>query len=326
MRRAQAVEELSGGHRPLRLRMSRIHAPALTYFDEVQRSHSIREAARRLNVASSAVNRQILQLEAEIGAQLFERASGGLKLTAAGRIFADHVANVIEDLERANGDLDALSRARDEGHVSLVAMHGLCQGLIPEAVEEIESSGRYSIGVSILEAHEITKALIVGHADLGLAFESDHCAAVQRIASARLKMGILVRADSPLLKLPAVDLADCRPSRIIIRKGHFPSRTRLLAILDEIGFSHPRLEADSLEVMKQLVLRGLGIAFTANLGLGDDIENDRLKHIPLKHGGQELYGELGLYTQKQRVLPAAGQTFAHCLIRMIENISSREAQ
>ncbi|MFX8976558.1 LysR family transcriptional regulator, partial [Acinetobacter baumannii] len=37
-----------------------IHAPAIHYFDMVRRCHSIREAARRLNVASSAVNRQIL--------------------------------------------------------------------------------------------------------------------------------------------------------------------------------------------------------------------------------------------------------------------------
>ena len=37
-----------------------------------------------MNVASSAVNRQILSLEAEIGTHLFDRLPAGLKLTAAG--------------------------------------------------------------------------------------------------------------------------------------------------------------------------------------------------------------------------------------------------
>ena len=55
----------------------RIHAAALLYFDAVRRAGSIREAARRLNVASSAVNRQILKLEAEVGAPLFDRLPGG---------------------------------------------------------------------------------------------------------------------------------------------------------------------------------------------------------------------------------------------------------
>ena len=62
----------------------RIHSAAIHYFDAVRRAGSIREAARRLNVASSAVNRQILKLEEEVGTPLFERTSAGLKLTASG--------------------------------------------------------------------------------------------------------------------------------------------------------------------------------------------------------------------------------------------------
>ena len=42
--------------------------PAIRYFDAMRRAKSIREAARQLNVASSAVNRQIIKLEEEVGA------------------------------------------------------------------------------------------------------------------------------------------------------------------------------------------------------------------------------------------------------------------
>ena len=44
-----------------------LHHRLLGYLDEVARSGSIRRAATRLNVASSAVNRQILSLEEEMG-------------------------------------------------------------------------------------------------------------------------------------------------------------------------------------------------------------------------------------------------------------------
>jgi DNA-binding transcriptional LysR family regulator len=47
-----------------------MHAAALRYVDEVARAGSIRQAAERLNVAASAVNRQILRLEADFGVQL----------------------------------------------------------------------------------------------------------------------------------------------------------------------------------------------------------------------------------------------------------------
>ena len=40
-----------------------LHSRLLKYLDEVARLGSIRKAALRLNVASSAINRQILALE-----------------------------------------------------------------------------------------------------------------------------------------------------------------------------------------------------------------------------------------------------------------------
>ena len=44
-----------------------LHSRGLRYFDMIRRRGSIREAARHLHVSSSAVNRQLLQLERELG-------------------------------------------------------------------------------------------------------------------------------------------------------------------------------------------------------------------------------------------------------------------
>ena len=44
-----------------------IHAAFLNYFVEVYRCGSIREASRKLSISSSAVNRQILKIEDELG-------------------------------------------------------------------------------------------------------------------------------------------------------------------------------------------------------------------------------------------------------------------
>src|SRR5271163_925606 len=89
---------------PMKPAKLRIHAASLRYFDAVRSAGSIREAARRLNVASSAVNRQILGLEAEVGVKLFERLSAGLRLTAAGEIVAHHVIGLLHDAERLESE------------------------------------------------------------------------------------------------------------------------------------------------------------------------------------------------------------------------------
>src|ERR1700722_18891995 len=102
----------------------RIHAPAIRYFDAVRKAGSIREAARGLNVASSAVNRQILKLEAELGSQLFERLPGGLKLSPAGEVFARHVAIVLRDAIRAESELNSLKGVKT-GRVEIIAVESL---------------------------------------------------------------------------------------------------------------------------------------------------------------------------------------------------------
>src|ERR1700730_14113630 len=67
---------------------SRLRPPRLlTYVDAVARYGSIRKAADGLNIASSALNRQILDLEADLGAPLFERLPRGVRMTSAGEGF-----------------------------------------------------------------------------------------------------------------------------------------------------------------------------------------------------------------------------------------------
>ena len=85
----------------------RIHSSAIRYFDAVRRAQSIREAARQLNVASSAVNRLIIKLEEEIGEPLFHRLPSGLVLTPIGEALARHVITVFQDLERTGAEIMA---------------------------------------------------------------------------------------------------------------------------------------------------------------------------------------------------------------------------
>src|ERR1700688_1008634 len=67
---------------------SRLRPPRLlTYVDAVARYGSIRKAAAALNIASSALNRQILDLEVDLGAPLFERLPRGVRVTSAGEAF-----------------------------------------------------------------------------------------------------------------------------------------------------------------------------------------------------------------------------------------------
>ena len=58
-------------------------------------------AARRLHVAQPALSRQIQDLEEELGVKLLERSTRGIKLTEAGKFFADEAVAVLARAEQA---------------------------------------------------------------------------------------------------------------------------------------------------------------------------------------------------------------------------------
>lgn len=60
------------------------------YFIAVAQTGSLRKAAEQLFISVSAVHRQIVLAEQELGIQLFERLNHGLRLTLAGELlYAD---------------------------------------------------------------------------------------------------------------------------------------------------------------------------------------------------------------------------------------------
>lgn len=292
----------------------RIHAASLHYFDAVRRAVSIREAARRLNVASSAVNRQILALEAEIGTPLFERLPEGLKLTAAGEILAHHVTGVLRDSERVQSELNAL-KGLQAGHVELVTLEGLCHRIVPDALAAMSARyPRVTVGVDIIGTNEIPAAITNGDAHLGLAFEVRPRPELRRIASVRFRLGAVVSPDSAVAKRSDVSFNELRDQPVILPKSNFANRGQLHPVMFQAGMTNRmRYEAGSIDLMKQLVSRGLGVAYMTRAGIETELEAGQLVHVKLRHGRGYIHSELGLYARADTHLSIAAEMFAHYL-------------
>lgn len=300
-----------------------IHAPAIHYFDMVRRCHSIREAARRLNVASWAVNRQILKLEDEIGAPLFDRLPGGLRLTGAGEIFARHVTVVLQDMERVRSELDALQGLRT-GHVEIATIEAVTSDLLPCVLKAMRE--RYpdiTVGVTLLGSQAIPEAVSSGAVDLGLAFALPRSADLQQVSVGHFRLGAIVSPQHPLARHQAIAFADCVEHGLIMAKSEL-SIHHLLAPLQR-RLREPRravLESSSLELSRQLARRGLGVAFQTRLGIEADIAQGELRFLPLKDNGG-IHSDLGLYVRTGRYLPVAVGALAR---QIAEEVRLRERE
>ncbi|RFA28418.1 LysR family transcriptional regulator [Alkalilimnicola ehrlichii] len=301
-------------------RKLRIHAPAIVYFDSVRRAGSIREAARRLNVASSAVNRQILKLEEEIGAPLFERLPRGLKLTAAGEIFARHAIVVLQDTERVRSELDALKGLRT-GHVEVATVEGVTHDLLPRVIQAMrEQYPKVTLGVATMGSQAIPNAIASGTADLGLAFALPRTDELRQLAVGRFRLGAVVAPDHPLAGLAEVRFATCAEHTLILAKPELSIYHLLKRTLDAVGGSRGAIESSSVELSKELALRGMGVAFQTRIGIERELAAGTLVHIPLI-ANAPIYSDLGVYVRAERALPVAVDAFARLLA---EQIGERE--
>ena len=80
-------------------------------FVQVAESQSVTGAASRLNLAPSAVSRRLRDLEARLGAQLLSRTTRRMSLTEAGEVFYRRAAQILRDLDEAEGEITDATHA-----------------------------------------------------------------------------------------------------------------------------------------------------------------------------------------------------------------------
>src|SRR5262249_56490696 len=108
----------------------------LRSFAHVARQGWIRKAAEALSVASSAVNRQILRLEDEIGVPLFERSRSGVRPTPAGELLLRHVRETQNEFQRARAEIASLS-GTGSGTVRIVSLESVVARGLPQILAAI---------------------------------------------------------------------------------------------------------------------------------------------------------------------------------------------
>jgi DNA-binding transcriptional LysR family regulator len=262
----------------------------LEYLDEVARSGSIRKAAEKLNVASSAVNRQILSLEAELGTPLFLRLPRKLMLTAAGEIMIRHVRQTLREMKGVRRRIEELKGLR-RGEITLAIMSGLAANMVPSVAAEFRrSSPRVKLGLRLLPTgREIMVAVLAGEAQLGLGFDFPRDPGLRVLASGVGRLGAVMAPDHPLASRGLLGLNDCLDYPLIFADESMAIRP----YLDE-AFSaamiqvEPSLETNSIEVMRHSAMLEQAITFLTPFDIEWEKGAGRLVYVPVR----ELRGRL----------------------------------
>jgi DNA-binding transcriptional LysR family regulator len=279
-----------------------MHAAVLRYFDHVARQGSIRKAAETLSVASSAVNRQILRLEDEIGVPLFERSRSGVQPTAAGELLLRHVRETQNEFQRARAEIASLGGAVS-GTVRIISLESMLARFLPQVVAEM-AARHPQVNFTVLTVHpsEIAEALRSGDSDFGVLFVDNRLSGVEVVAEFRTTVGALMRPDHPLAGARTLTLTDCARHPVIMLNDRWLLDPIMTAEFAESGARLvPRIVSNSIEFMRQAITRGLGIGFVTPIGFLDEIRRGELVHVPLAEPGLAS-SRIGILVPRQRRL------------------------
>jgi DNA-binding transcriptional LysR family regulator len=283
------------------------HLRFLHYIDTVARCGSIRAAAEKLHVASSAVNRRVQDLEEELGTPLFERLPRGVRLTAAGELFLGYARRRQADLDQVRSQIEDLEGMR-RGQVTLAASQALAPAFLPQAIHAFQTlRPGIAFDVKVLDRERAVDAVTDFAADLGLIFNPPDLRGLAVLAQARQRTCALVAPDHPLAGRASVRLKDCLAYPIALPDSSLSGRSVLEDLFEQSSAQpHPPLVSNSYEMMRGYAREAGGVSFQIEIGAGPSAG---AVAIPIAERGLPS-GRLVLVALRDRVLPVAAAAFA----------------
>lgn len=299
-----------------------MHAAALFYFREVARLGSIRRAAGQLNVAASAINRQILKLEDEFGGPLFDRLPAGMRLTVAGTLLLQHITATIEGYGRVRAAIDDLREARS-GHVTIAALDSLLVDFLPRALARFDRDfPAINHTVLAVAPAEIAQMVSDGAVDIGLTFVSPLPASVHFIAEVPAPIGVIMPVDHPLTSRLSVTFDEARSYPVLDQAGPLPRGADIDADFSQFKtLLKPKITSNSIQMIRVCIELGLGIAFFTRLGFLNEIDRGEIAWRPLTSPGVNAL-RIGLITPANREPSPPAAQLAKSLIDDLRRLSS----
>lgn len=296
------------------------HLRILRYVDEVARCGSIRKAADQLNVTSSAVNRRIIDLEEELGAQLFERRARGVRLTAAGEVFVNFLREHDGDVERMKSQIEDLRGLR-RGTVRVACSQALALDFLPREIAAFRKQySSVSFDVKVLDHEKAVAALAAYDVDLLLVFRPPFLANFQPLMTLEQRLVAVMHAKHPLGAKKTLRLRDCTAYPVALVERGFGGRQ----LLDEFcARTNLRFriaaESNSFELLRSLV--GYGEVISFQIQIGAPAANNKLGMITREIDDRDVpRANLVLGQLRGRNLPVPTAVFADQLARSLNGM------
>ena len=265
-------------------------------------SGSFTAAGEKLHVSQSAISRQILLLEEELGEPVFHRIGRRIRITPAGESLLQLSNRVFQDLSET---VSAISDKQESlrGAIRLVGGMTVCLYVFPALLAEVRRAHpNLDLKVTVGSAERSIAMLRSGAGDLGLITLPVEASDLVSVPVLREELLLITYPAHPLARKRQVTPGDLtRQPFILFETGSITRRIVEQFFMRERIEPEIVMETENVEIIKAMVRHGLGISIIPWQAAADDVRTKQL--FCTRVAGQALHRETGWLYPKMSRLP-----------------------
>lgn len=247
--------------------------------EAVKRNLNLTEVAKSLHTSQPGVSKAILELEEELGIEIFGRHGKRLKrVTEPG----EHVLKSIDIILREVNNLKRIGEqysTQDSGTLSIATTHTQARYVLPLPVAQLRSAYP-NVNISLHQGapDQVARMVLDETAEIGIATESlSDYAELITLPCYEWEHVLVLPKDHALAKVADLQLSDLAREPIITYHPSFTGRTRIDKAFAALHLT-PRiaLEAIDSDVIKTYVRLGMGVGIVAEMAVRDITDEDLL--------------------------------------------------
>ena len=236
--------------------------------EAVRQNFNLTEAAKALFTSQPGVSKAIIELEEELGIDIFTRHGKRIRgLTVPGRAVLKSVELILQEVEGLKR-IGKEFAAQDSGSFTIATTHTQARYSLPSVVQAF-SQKFPKVRLSLLQGNprQVAEMVLNGQADLAIATEA--IADIDGLVSMpcfQWEHLVVAPPDHPLARLKSLTLEDIAAYPLITYDTAFAGRNKIDQAFARRGLKPDViLEAIDADVIKTYVELGMGVGIIAGL-------------------------------------------------------------
>lgn len=292
----------------------------LRAFFHAAKTQNFTQAAKELFITQPAITAQIRSLEDNCHLTLFKRKGRKLYLTYEGRVLYDHVCKIFEYEKAIEKSISSMLKL-SEGMVRIGTTKTYARFLMPSLVHHYR---QIYPNIKIVVNEGASQDMILDLLD----FKNDVTVTSKPISSdevtftpfRREKLALILSPTHPLTAFKSISFEQLAREPILMKESGSGTRKEVNALFAANRCApNILMESGNIELIKQLVMRGEGLAFLPGVCVAQEISDKKLATVALESYQPSLQVYIA-YLKNQQLSPPA-----QALVDMLEQLRSDDS-